>query len=145
MSKKITIEIELVQRAEGGTDFDATMEQAGIDVRSYMAAREQDEEVIKSALDNVFDSKPGVKMNMPYVINQALAHMGISEQPTNYKVLYDRVHAFIVANAQGKTDKETKTVERPESYFVTGKGKGGGVARRADLASKADVEAIAES
>lgn len=127
------IEITLVHGNDGKVDVQSTLAEAETTILAYTATRETEEETIKSVLDQVFESRPGVKMNMPYVINQALALMGIAEQPTNYKVLSTRVHDYISANSQGKTDKETKLVERPDSYFVIGKGKGGGVARRADL------------
>lgn len=127
------LNITLVNGNDGSVDVDASLTVAEDTIRAYAASQRADEETIQAALDQVFDSRPGVKMNMPFVINQTLTLMGVSEQPTNYKVLNDRVHAYISANSQGKTDKETKLVERPESRFVIGKGKGGGVGRRADL------------
>jgi hypothetical protein len=139
-----TIEIKLIPSDDGTVDVQATLAAAETDILAYKAARETEDETIRQALDSVFDSRPGVKMNMPFVIGQALNHMGIAEQPTNYKTLYERVHAHIVANSQGKTDKDTKLVANPDSYFVVGKGKGGGVARRADL-NAAQAEAVAES
>jgi hypothetical protein len=137
----ITISLVLT---DGSVDVDASIAVAEDTIRSFAASQRADEETIKSSLDQVFDTRPGVKMNMPFVINQTLTLMGVSEQPTNYKTLYERVHGYIASNSQGKTDKETKLVERPESYFVVGKGKGGGVARRADL-NAAQVDDVATS
>jgi hypothetical protein len=137
------IEINLIAGDDNLVDVQATLAQAETDILAYKAARETEDDTIRQVLDGVFDSRPGVKMNMPFVIGQALNAMGIAEQPTNYKTLYERVHAHIVDNSQGKTDKGTKLVERPESYFVVGKGKGGGVARRADLNAVQASEAAA--
>jgi len=128
-----TIEITLINGADGAIDEEASVVAAEETVRAFAAERRADEDAIKVALDQVFDTRPGQRLNMPFVINQALALMGVSQQPTNYTTLYERVHNFIKANSQGKTDKETKTVERPDSYFVSGRGKGNGLARRADL------------
>lgn len=139
-----TLEITLALDASGNVDVKGSLDNAETAILTYKAERETEEETIRQKLDEVFDTRPGVKMNMPFVINQALTLMGVSQAPASYKTLYDRVHDFIVSNSQGKTDKETKTVERPDSYFVIGKGKGGGVARRADL-DAAEAAKLAQS
>ncbi len=128
-----TIEITLAAGTDGTVDVQGSLANAESAILSYKAERETEEETIRQKLDEVFDTRPGVKMNMPFVVNQALTLMGISQVPASYKRMADRVHDYIVSNSQGKTDKETKSVERPDSYFVIGKGKGGGVARRLDL------------
>lgn len=128
-----TIEITLSTGTDGTVDVQASLANAESAILSYKAERETEEESIRQKLDEVFDVRPGVKMNMPFVVNQTLTLLGISQAPASYKRMSDRVHDYIVANSQGKTDKDTGLVERPDSYFVVGKGKGGGVARRADL------------
>jgi hypothetical protein len=139
-----TLEITLALDGSGNVDVQSSLQNAESAILTYKAERETEEETIRTKLDEVFDTRPGVKMNMPFVINQALTLMGVSQAPASYKTLYDRVHDFIVVNSQGKTDKETKLVERPDSYFVIGKGKGGGVARRADL-DAAEAAKLAQS
>ncbi len=140
----MNLEIKLVTGNDGLVDVEATLSAAEDQIRARKAELETEETNILNALNKVFDSKKGVRMNMPYVINQALQLLGVAETPGAYKTMYDRVHGFIQQNSQGKTDKETKTVERPDSLFVIGKGKGGGIGRRADLDAAA-AAAVAAS
>ena len=127
------IEINLITGDDGTVDVAATLEQAENDIATYKAERETEETTIQEKLDEVFNSHPNVKMNKPYVVGQVLTLMGISQAPGSYTTLLKRVNDYITANSQGKTDKVTKLVERPDSYFVIGRGKGQGLARRADL------------
>ena len=53
-----------------------------------------------------------------------------------FTVFNNRVHAYLSENSQGKTlDKATGKVERPDSLFVIGRGKGpmSGIQRQSDL------------
>lgn len=116
-------------------DVSASIAAAEGAIRRRKAELETEETNILAALNAVFDAGKGTRVNMPYVINQALQLLGVAETPGAYKTMYDRVHAFIQSNSQGKVDKLTKIVERPDSLFVVGKGKNGGLQRRADIAS----------
>lgn len=138
-----TLEIKLSLDSDGNVNVDKTLLLAQETVLEYKAQRETEETTILGHLNTVFDTLKagGTKANMPYVIGQVLTLMNISAMPSSYKTLETRVHKFIQANSQGRTiDKATKQVERPESMFVIGKGKGGGLYRRADLTA-ADVAA----
>jgi hypothetical protein len=139
-----TLEIKLVQDADGLIDIDRTLLLAQETVLEFKASRETEETTILGHLNTVFDTLKagGTKANMPYVIGQVLTLMNISAMPSSYKTLETRVHKYIQANSQGKTiDKVTKQVERPNSMFVIGKGKGGGLYRRSDLTA---AEVVAE-
>lgn len=140
-----TIEINLVFGADGTVDSDATVAGALARVQQYKASRETEESTISSHLSALFAELKanGTKnVNMPYVINAVLTRMNVQAMPASYNTLFARVHGFIQANSQGKTlDKATGKVERPDSTFVIGKGKNGGVFLRADLPVNAPVEA----
>lgn len=139
------IEIALVNGSDGTVDIDATLSLARNTVENYIASRFTEEETIAQSVKTVFDAHPGTRMNMPFVINQTLQHMSVAEQPGSYNVLYKKVHQYIQANGQGKTDKTTKVVENPNSLFVIGRGKNAGTARRADLKTAADLARVADS
>ena len=133
------IEIALVNGADGSVDIDGTLSLARTTIENYVASRFTEDSTIAEAVSAVFDAHPGTRMNMPFVINQALQHMSVTEQPGSYNVLYKKVHSYIQDNSQGKTDKVTKAVENPNSLFVIGRGKNAGTARRADLKTAADL------
>lgn len=141
-----TLEIRLVSNTDGDVDVQATLDAARTQIVNLKAQRETEDNTILTHLDTVFDELKagGTRGNMPYVINQVLTRMGIAQMPGSYKVLNERVHKFIQANSQGKADKVTKVVERPNSLFVIGKGKLGGIGRRADL-TPAAVDEVAAS
>jgi hypothetical protein len=139
-----TLEIQLVLGADGTVDTDATLAAALGRVQQYKASKETEESTISGHLSALFDQlkADGTKnVNMPYVINNVLTRMNVQAMPSSYNTLFARVHTFIQANSQGKTlDKATGKVERPDSTFVIGKGKNGGVFRRSDLPANAPVE-----
>jgi hypothetical protein len=138
-----TLNITLINDDNGQVDVQATLTAAEDQITTYKANRELEQDSILSALNTVFDNNPGVNMNMPFVINEALRGLNVSASPANYQTLHDRVHGYIQANSQGKTDKDTKMVERPESLFVIGKGKGNGLRRRADIVAQDEAARVA--
>lgn len=128
----------VVRDADDNADVDATVERFRGDLNRFLATRETEDGHIEAQVHALFDARPGVRMNMPYVVNQVLSALKV--QPENYNVLSERIREYVRANGQGEnvttTDengKEVSTVERPESTFLIGKGIGGGVGRRADL------------
>jgi hypothetical protein len=141
-----TLEIRLVSDTDGDVDVQATLDAARTQIVNLKAQRETEDNAILTHLNAVFDElkASGTRGNMPYIVNAVLTRMGIAQMPSSYKVLNERVHKFIQANAQGKTDKVTKAVERPDSLFVVSKGKLGGLGRRSDL-TPAAADEIASS
>lgn len=131
-----TLEITLVPGADGTVDINATLEGALARVQQYKASKETEETTISGHLNALFDElkAAGTKnVNMPFVVNEVLRRMNVSAMPASYNTLFARVHSYIQTNSQGKKDKTSGTVERPDSTFVIGKGKNGGVGRRSDL------------
>lgn len=138
-----TLIITLINDDNGQVDVQATMAAAEDQITTYKANRELEQDSILNALNAVFEAHPGVNMNMPFVITEALRTLNVAASPANYQTLHDAVHEYIQANSQGKTDKLTKLVERPESYFVIGKGKGNGLRRRADMVALDEAQRVA--
>lgn len=130
-----TITISLV-RVDGQVDEDASRDAFDTALAKHIAERETETATIAAAVGKVFDQYKGTSINMPALCNFALAHL--NAQPQNYKVLQDRTAQYVRDNSQGE---KTEGVEaNPSSLFVIGKGKGGGVHRRADRAAKPAVE-----
>lgn len=129
----------LVRGSDGSLDFAACAAKFESELIKYAAERETETQTIADAVDAVFAAYPAlVKMNVPALITMTLTKL--NAQPENHKVLSERIHQYVQENAQGKTE-EDGTQERPDSKFVIGKGKGGGVGLRsrveADKAAKA--------
>lgn len=99
----------------------------------HIAERETEQEQIAEAVSALFDQYKGASINMPAVASMTAQRL--NAQPETFKVLSERVLDYVRANSQGET-QEDGTVERPDSLFVIGKGKGGGCYRRADRPAK---------
>ena len=128
-----SLTVQLVE-TDGLIDQDASHAAFTTALSKHIAEREVEQTQIASAVSDLFDQYKGSSINMP-----ALASMTaqkLNAQPENFKVLSERVLDYVRANAQGETAKDG-SVERPESVFVIGKGKGGGCYRRADRPAKA--------
>jgi hypothetical protein len=123
----------VVRFIDGSIDHDATVDKFSGDLLRFEAERETEMAVISQAVHALFDQFKGVRMNTPYVTGEVLRRLNV--QPENYKTLHDKVVDFIRSSSQGKT-LDDGSVECPNSVFVIGKGKGGGIARRADLPTK---------
>lgn len=128
-----SITVNLVS-VDGRTDKDASTAAFVSAMESHIASRELELETIADAVNAVFDKYKGTSINMPALCNFALQEL--NAQPENYKVLQERTADYVRENAQGDKDKETGLEPRPNSLFVIGKGKGGGVHRRADRPAK---------
>lgn len=132
------ISVKLVRSADGSVDENATKSAFDAALAKHIAEREMETATIAAAVSAVFDQYLGTSINMPALCNFTLGRL--NAQPENYKVLSDRVAAYVRDNAQGKdlSEKDAKESiwERPDSLFVIGKGKGGGVYRRADHVEK---------
>lgn len=128
-----SITVNLVT-VDGRTDEAASEEAFRTAMKAHIASRELELSTIADAVNAVFDRYLGTSINMPALTSFALQEL--NAQPENHKVLSERVAQYVRDNAQGEKDKETGAVARPDSLFVIGKGKGGGVTRRADRAEK---------
>lgn len=100
-----------------------------------VAERETQTEQIRDAVEALFDQYRGTSINMPAIASMTCQHL--NAQPETFKVLSERVLAYVRENAQGKALPDG-TYERPDSLFVIEKGKGGGCYRRADHVAKVE-------
>lgn len=125
-----TLSIGLIRFADGSVDQDATMCACEAAIVKYVAERETEEVTIAAAVDALFDKHLGVRVNMPYVCNEACRTL--NAQPENFKLLSERVAQYVRDHSQGEK-AEDGSVANPDSLFLINKGKGGGVARRCDL------------
>ena len=133
-----TITVKLVRGVGGNIDQDLSRSAFDMLLAQHIAARETEYETIGAAVDSVFDQYVGASINMSALVSFALTKL--NAQPENYAVLSERVAQYVRDNSQGKllSEKgaEVKVWERPDSTFVIGKGKGGGVYRRIDHVEK---------
>jgi hypothetical protein len=103
--------------SNGSVDVSATEAAFSSALALYISERETQNEQIASAVSAVFDEHLGKTITMPVL--QSLACGKLAALPDNYKSLSDRVATY-VREQNGNTFRITK-------------GKGGGVARLADL------------
>lgn len=134
---KITLEVDLVRLSDGSYDHDTMLGSCADLLVKQEAEKDTEEATIRDAVNASFDQFPGAAINMPGLISMTTQRL--NAQPANWKVLADRTAAYIHENSQGDSDKATGTVQYPNSLFVIGKGKGGGVRRRADIVEKPAV------
>lgn len=130
---EINLATYMVRNADGAADVDSTVAKFSADLDTYIAERQIENETISTAVNGVFDDLKGVRVNVPFVVSSTLQRLNVAAHPAMYSVLAERVHSYLRDNNQGKTDKATGTVERPNSLFIVGKGPTGGITRRADL------------
>jgi len=97
----------------------------------HIAEVELQTEQIEKAVSALFDTYRGKSIPMPTVGSMVTQKLG--GQPENFSVLQERTLDYIRANSQTTgSEKTNDLVQHPDSLFVIGKGKGGGVSRRAD-------------
>jgi hypothetical protein len=82
---------------------------------AHIAEQEKQDDEISRALNGIFDTYKGARINMPALVALALQRLGAD--PTNYKTLEEAVYKHIRHNLQ---------------VFRVAKGKNGGVSRIAD-------------
>ncbi len=104
------------------------------------------QDFILEAINKVFDSHKGVSFNTDFAVSQATSLL--NPPAVAFTATKKRVAEFIKANHQGKKLADG-SVERPNSLFISNKGKGSkGLQRRSDLtaevAAKLQAEAEAE-
>lgn len=129
----IVIASYAVRSSNGSIDHDSTLAKFAGDLLAFEAMQEAESANIGAAVHALFDKFKGARLNMPFVTGEVLR--ALNATPDNYKALTEKVQGFVRRESQGEVFDDG-TVERPNSTFVIGKGKGGGVARRADLPRK---------
>ena len=130
----IQLTVALVQAENGELDLDQSMVAFKAAFLKEKARRETELGAIAGAVEALFDEYKGTRINMPAV--QSMVAQKLNVQPENHKVITDRIAEYVRANSQGEK-RADGSVERPDSLFVIGKGRGtGGCARRADLPAK---------
>lgn len=130
MSTSITVELVL---SGGHIDQDASEQAFRSALTRRMAELETEQTEIAAAVTELFDQYRGQPIAMPTL--GSLVASKLNAVPENHAVLSERAKDYVRANAQGKVTDGTE--ERPNSLFVIGKGKNGGVSRRADRPAKA--------
>lgn len=108
----------IVRAADGSIDHEASVSQFAGALLKYEAERETEMATVAGAVNALFDQYKGARLNTPFLVGEALRRL--NAQPENYKTLSERVTEFV----------------RTSPQFTIGKGKGGGVARIADLPTK---------
>lgn len=128
---------DLVRYDNGSVNMDGTADVFSDRIANYIAEVELEGAQIASAVHMVFDRYRGSKMNVPFIIRQALTHL--NETPENSKTLSDRVHVYIQENSDRseKKDKDGNVIQVAEPKrtraFNIGKGKGSSVQRWSDV------------
>jgi len=108
-------------RKDGAIDVQATLDKFQSDLEQFITVQAADEERVAEAVHAVFDKNLGARINMPYLVGQALPLLGVTS--STQKALTERVLSYVRSNADGKG----------ANLFSIEKGKGGGCARTADL------------
>jgi len=115
-------------RTDGSIDIQATLDKFETDLETFAALQAADEEKVAEAVHTVFDQNKGARINMPYLVGQALPLLGVTS--ATHKSLTERVQAYVRGNADGKG----------ANLFSIEKGKGGGCARTADLPAESAAQ-----
>jgi hypothetical protein len=101
---------------DGSVDVAASASQYAKALTEWAAQNEIPADRITAAVNSVLDQHPGRAIPMPALLSLSVQELGMN--PENFKVLSDRVHAYVKGQAEAQL------------LFVT-KGKGGGVSRTA--------------
>lgn len=99
---------------DGSVDVAASANAYAKALTEWCAENEIPAERIAGAVNTVLGQHPGKNIPMPALLSMAAQELGST--PETFKVLSDRVHAYVTGQAEA------------ELLFVT-KGKGGGVSR----------------
>lgn len=136
MSKKNpSVTVELVIK-DGKVDETASSKTFNDVMTKYIKESETEQTTIASAVKSILDEQNGVALKMGSLIY--FTTQRLNAQKENVEVLTKRVHQYVSNNTQGKKAKDG-SFERPDSLFVSGKGKGGGVRLRSAIPSDEPV------
>lgn len=122
----ININNYVVRSVHGGIDHEATLAKFAGDLLAFEVEQEAEQSTIGTAVHALFDQFKGARLNLPFLTGEVLRRLNAT--PDNYRSLTEKVQGFVRSRSQEETGET--------SVFVIGKGKGGGVARRADLPAK---------
>jgi hypothetical protein len=106
---------------DGSIDVQASAQAYAKALTDWAAENEIPAEQIESAVNAVLDTHTAGRIPMPALLSLASQELGAT--PQTFKVLTDRVHAYVTGQVEAKR------------LFVV-KGKGGGVTREAPVAKK---------
>jgi hypothetical protein len=118
-----TLTVNLVTDASGNVDEAASQAAFTSALTAHVAERETQNDLIADGVKSLFDQYLGKSISMPTVASMVTQKLGAP--PESFKTISDRVLNYVRANSQGDN-----------SLLVVTKGKGGGCARRSDIASK---------
>ena len=127
---EINIALFAVRGSNGSIDHEATLARFAEDLIRFEEEQDQENRVIAGAVHALFDRFKGARLNTPFVVGEVLR--GLNVRPENFKTLTEKVQGFIRGQSQGETLPDGSH-ENPTSVFVISRGKGGGIARRADM------------
>lgn len=130
-----SLNVTLVHNSDGTIDQAASEAAFSSTLSAHIADREMQDTLISEKVSELFEAFKGQAIPLPTVAS--MVAQKLNALPANFKTLSERVANFVRANSQGETAKDG-SVERPNSYLIVSKGKGGGVAVRADRPVKAD-------
>lgn len=117
----ITLSTYAVKHTDGSIDTAGTLAKFSSDLDTFVSLQAADTEAVAQAVSDTFDANKGVRINMPYLVNQALPLLGVTS--ATHKSLTERVQAYVRSNADGKG----------ADLFSIEKGKNGGCARKSDI------------
>lgn len=121
----------VVVGSDGAIDCDATVDKFTEALYAYVESSEAQVAQIAGAVTAVFDQYKGVRLNMPALVNFALAKLETT--PANHGELSEECASFIRANAV--------TEKNPEGIYRISKGHSGGVTRVCDEKPKTENKA----
>ena len=133
----------LVRGSDGSVDLDASAAKFNAALLTHCAEREMEQATIADAVDAAFEKYSALeRINMPALVTFALNRL--NSQPENHKVLELKIQTYVRENSQGEV-ADDGTQERPDSKFLIGKGKGGGVGLRARVEAAQAAKAAAKA
>ena len=127
---EINIVTFAVRNSDGSIDHEASLQEFSDLIIKFGEEQDQENKVIAGAVHALFDRFKGARLNTPFVVGEVLR--GLNVRPENFKTLTEKVQGFIRGQSQGETLPDGSH-ENPASVFVISRGKGGGIARRADM------------
>ena len=120
-----SISINVIE-TNGIIDETATERDFHSKLHAIVAERADRLERITGAVATIFDRFPGKRVNLPHLATMVLVALNVD--PEEYSKWEPPCLDYIRSNCQG--DKLGDSVERPDSLFVMGSGRNGGVCRR---------------
>lgn len=119
----------LVLDSERNIDVDASVTKFRNAVTIAAAAHKNDLEVIAQGVSEVYDLHRGTYIQIDALKSLVLSKLAV--HPSAYGAIADRLHKYVQQNTEAGNGI---TEDGKPALFVLRKGKGGGFARRADLA-----------